>query len=458
MIGSPLMLVGALSLCAGVFVPQDNPSWQSDTLTNGVAVTVIHAPGAERQSVFTMLPHGLSADSAGKAQWAHLLEHLAIRSTDPLSLHPPGMEFNGETSAEAMRLDAYVDPEKFDETLARQVAWLTEWRTLEKAIPETLEREKGVIAQEMENTVRSGYAHKWADAAWAQVVFHGATHARVSGDVMDATVEELQAWRAAHPTAFAGLRVVTVGPLDAEEAFEKIEAAFGALDTHQGWRSPAPPPLGPDGQPLPETSAGLPQTSAVTREATWDLPATHLVDAFFIPGEKPEHRLAAVLLSQALMMESFQQMNLRSQGVQMGAGLLAVVPQGTWIKLSTNVPEGVELETVQQALDDAIQPFTAGKRNVQLGMQAMQFMASLTQTPDFEAARRQAQARGIPLQYLEGNLVLPTVITEWQAGADRETLAALKEKVGGKRLPALATEYLVPGRRERLVLRPGRQD
>src|SRR5687767_6074885 len=80
---------------------------ESFQLDNKIKVIIAHVADAPQQSTFVLLPLHLGNDGPGRAQWSHLLEHHLIRSTDPEALAVDGMEFNGETTHEALRLDSY---------------------------------------------------------------------------------------------------------------------------------------------------------------------------------------------------------------------------------------------------------------------------------------------------------------------------------------------------------------
>ena len=112
----PIALVALLALGVAVVAPaQDNTAnldrlvrgieteWENFELSSGLRVTVVHATAAPKQTFFIMVPFGFLADDAGRSQFAHLVEHMVIRSTDPNSLSADGMNLNGETGALSMR-------------------------------------------------------------------------------------------------------------------------------------------------------------------------------------------------------------------------------------------------------------------------------------------------------------------------------------------------------------------
>ena len=126
-------------------------------LANGITVTAVHAAQAPKQVVFTTLPLGLLLDGPGESQFSHLLEHMMIRSTDPVGLEVDGVTFNGETMNTSLRLETFCAPERIADALDRHVRWLATRHVDQR----TLEQEKELIALEETNTVAGGYTHKW---------------------------------------------------------------------------------------------------------------------------------------------------------------------------------------------------------------------------------------------------------------------------------------------------------
>src|SRR6266436_5732997 len=75
----PVLLAG-LSCRPSTIAPR---GIESATLTNGLRVIALQFPGSSNVAIFTYLPMGLASDGPREAQWAHLVEHLVIRSTVP---------------------------------------------------------------------------------------------------------------------------------------------------------------------------------------------------------------------------------------------------------------------------------------------------------------------------------------------------------------------------------------
>src|SRR5256885_874192 len=97
---------------------------------------------------------GLTADGAGQTQWAHLVEHLVIRSTVASDLSIA----NAETLPDHMRLDFYGGTNNWKEGLSHVQRWL-------RGVPftaQSLAAEKPKVNQEVDYTVKNFATHKFA--------------------------------------------------------------------------------------------------------------------------------------------------------------------------------------------------------------------------------------------------------------------------------------------------------
>src|SRR5262245_27946154 len=113
------------SACAAVIAAvasaQSRPTVEFDRfeLPNGIRIVYVHVPDAARQTIFTFLPLTIASDDKDRAQWSHLLEHMLIRSTDPVELSPPGMMINGETTHIYLRMESIVEADQWLDALER---------------------------------------------------------------------------------------------------------------------------------------------------------------------------------------------------------------------------------------------------------------------------------------------------------------------------------------------------
>lgn len=274
----PPTVVVALLLTVGpaIFSPAAfaaTPEVDSFALQNGIRVVVIEIAEGKNVSIFTFLPMGLAADGPGQAQWAHLIEHLVIRSTLPV-----GSELaNAETLSDHMRLDFYGKVDNWQEGVSHHARWLTGVPFTE----ENLQREKPKVNAECDFTAKRLATHKFAFAAWGQGFRHGRAHAALKGDVRRATLGEIQEHRDKHLAVLEKTVVCIVGGLSPKGVRPVVTKHFGEITS----------------------TARSPQAVKVTEskhEMTWDLDARHLVLSWPIPcctdGDFPSLVVAGQLL------------------------------------------------------------------------------------------------------------------------------------------------------------------
>ncbi|MFO0980303.1 MAG: hypothetical protein U1E76_00930 [Planctomycetota bacterium] len=390
------VMVARLALCSA-------PDWQNFTLKNGVRVSVLVVADSPKQATFTFLPLSLLNDDPHRAQFAHLIEHLLIRSTDPDLLTVEGVALNGETGASGMRLETLADRAQWQAALARHVRWVT----AREFDDEVLEREKLRIQAEEESTCASGYTHKWAAAAWNQVVRCGLDHAAVHGDVARATVEQVRDDVLARVAVDASLRIVSVGPASADAIRAALEQEFlGAAPVPA--RRPAAKPT------AARTLAGKP-----SREATWDLRGTQYLEWYALPGDTPKLRALAFAVSQLLTMQLGQDAALARIGAKGLAEALGIDDGARVISLSVSVPAGAEAMVVERSVRAAIDAVA----RLDLAATGGFFAQQLELPRDFAALRR--PFAGSPqADLVEAQTVLSLVHTEVVAGLSAADLAS----------------------------------
>ena len=245
--------------------------WQRAELANGAQLLVLEVPGAPRQSTFTFVPVGLDSDGPGRAQFSHLMEHMILRTTDPDGLFVDGVQLNGETTSQCMRLETFTEPDRWSDALVRHVRW---WyaRDFDATV---LEREKGRIQQELLGTTQTGYTHKWSVAAWRQAIA-GRNHAAVRGDVEQATVEDVreQVTQRVHPEDVV---LVCVGPAALESLVETLEQETLAVARGLATATDAP-----------EADHAV----VVGPTVTWDLETSHALEWYEVPYTTAADRAA----------------------------------------------------------------------------------------------------------------------------------------------------------------------
>lgn len=400
-------------------------------LPHGGRALILTVDGAERQSFLAFLPLDLHHDGPHCAQFAHLLEHLLIRSTDPDSLSAEGLELNGETGGGFLRLDAYAAPSRWREALDRQRRWLAA-RDFDAAV---LEREKGRIAGELATTVPRGATHKWASAAWSQAIAHGLEHAAVHGDAQAVTAAQAEAYARARLDGAGGITLLAVGPIAAEEIAAALRETFGAA-------SPGPPP--------PPAAAPSP----AAHHATWDLDARHFLAWTPLPADDPATRLAAYLLVQRVNQAFFAAGEDAPAGGGRAYAALEDLPgYGRSLVISIALAAGAELDAVRQSLDDALAATLAGRGVPATSMAIFQLRLQTRGLPDFAALRRQADARG-QSGLVETQAVLNLFMLERTLGMSLPEIAAALATLDPQQADRAAAPLLDPARRSTLELGP----
>lgn len=383
-------------------------------LPGGIRLIVWQVEDAPRQSTFTFLPLGLALDDDGCAQYAHLVEHMIIRSTDPDELAVEGIQFNGETSAGALRIESYAEPDQWMESLDRHLRWLQ----LDGIDAQVMLREKGRIQMEEESTVASGYTHKWAEAGWNQIIRHGREHARVHGDVVDATTEQVLSYAKAALARPDQVLIASVGPIDATKIRDflqqELEATVGATDSPSAGETDGPSAL-----------------KDVSRQATWDLQAHHYLEWIPLPDQDASQRVAGQILSQLVSMGLFADKS-RPSGHALAS--VVVVPEGRYLMLSASLAGEDQIDAVRASFKSALAG--VGKGSIPLPMALMQLKYQASQKPNPSSMRKQLENLKRDTSLIEAQMLLTAVMNEWQLGLTFDEIQAAWEPIDVKWMEA----------------------
>jgi len=380
------LLAAALSTpLSGAPAPSAPPAWEHFVLENGIQVSSLVVGDAENQSFFTLLPLGLLADDAHRTQYAHLVEHMLIRSTDPDSLLEDGLRLNGETTALTLRLESIGPAESFREALERHARWLAADRFDEQV----LAREQQRMEQELDTTLAGGFTAKWADAAWNQIVRHGLDHAAVRLDPASATVSEVREYVQARVPVSAAVQFVSVGPVPAEQIRETLETTLGELAPREAAAGVSPF----DGEPI-------------EREATWDLEARHYLEWYPLPDRGVADRAGSVLLSQLVNAALMQDARLSSRGIQAHAAADLITPEGRFLKLTAGFKDEADLPLIREAYQAAIaDPLATLHASGDAAGSLTRLSEQLTALPDFQQLRKRLAGKTSSM-FLEAQVAL----------------------------------------------------
>ncbi len=421
-------------------------------LSNGVRLSVLELKDAPKQTFLAFVPVGLAHDDAGRAQWSHLLEHMLIRTTDPEGLADGDIVFNGETSDGALRLDVHAPPKQATLAAAKMIAWLS----ANSFDADVLEREKKNIEGELQTTVPRGYSHKWATAAWAQIVRHGAKEARVLGDVTDATVEMLEEYADAKLELGPRFRIVAVGPLPADEVrriFDSQLTSGGGLDSLANalGGNPRGPKKGGDAAPAAKPG-DLPHGEL---SGTWDLPATHLLEWYLLPDATPADRTSAMLLANLVAMKLQADGELSKAKIVALATADVALPQGRLFMLSASLPDAGARELAAKAFRRAIDGIEQAPPGGSLDAFVTMARNELSGFPDFKALRKQWSGRP-GAELVEAQIVLALSMRESSSGLSFGELGAATNALTAKELLERRDRDLAADRASRLLLTPRR--
>lgn len=80
-------------------------------------MVALYVQDSDQVAIFSYLPLGLAADGKAKTQWSHLVEHLTLTTTGPIT---DFRERNAETMPQGMHLDFMGEADRWEEGLQLQ--------------------------------------------------------------------------------------------------------------------------------------------------------------------------------------------------------------------------------------------------------------------------------------------------------------------------------------------------
>ncbi len=372
------------------------PRVESMALPNGIRAVVVCIAGSAHVSLFTFLPLGLASDGPGQAQWSHLVEHLAIRST--VATDSPAA--NGETLPDHLRLDWYGATANWQEGLAHHRRWLEGRRVT----PLLLEAEKTKANAEADFAAQNLATHKFAVAAWNQAYRHGRKHAAVRGDLARATLAEIEQYRQERLAVLDRVLVCAVGGLDAKAALPAMAKPLGSLKSAAATPAPLKPRPG-------------------RWDATWDLAARHWLKTWPIPATDSVDYAALSVAAQSLAMRFYADADLQRTAAMTLAGADLIAPEGNYLYISAALKPGATFAAVEEKIGRHLEALRSGGPAVEPApMMARQLAFSLERPTDPEMLRAQAPS-SVTRAMIEGNVGLQWGMQEFRYGRHRAELA-----------------------------------
>jgi hypothetical protein len=403
------------------------PALTSRTFTNGLRAAVVYFPGSTNVSTFTFLSLGLASDGPGQTQWAHLIEHLVLRTTMPTT----SAEANAETLPDHLRLDFYGDAGNWKEGLSHQRRWL-------EGIPFTeasLQAEKPLVNQECDFTVRKFATHKFAVAAWNQGFRHARTNIAVKGDVTKATLGEIQRIRDERLAVSNQVTVCVVGGIPAENVFVEIEKQLSRVELR--------------GSLAPQTGR-----NARTLDLTWDLPARHLLLTWPIAGSDESDHAALSAAAMCLNMQLSRDTELARDVSMPFVGADLVTPEGTFFYVSAALRPMARFEDLRTRLQARVEGFSSNATELaQVPSIGRQLAKSLVEIGDPKLIKAQAPPQ-MTLAMIEANIGLQAGMGEHRYGNRRAALAKQLTELSADDVRAVARKYLSTSKVSVCTLRP----
>lgn len=395
----------------GAAAADEPPNIERFQLPSGIRVVIMQVPDAQRQAIFTFLPLTLASDESHCAQWAHLVEHMLLRTTDPLRLSFGGVQLNGETTHLSLRLESFADKDQWVAALQRHCRWLVA-RQLD---PEALVREKSVIAEEERFTVANGATGKFAIAAWNQIVRLGLDHAAVHEDVQQADFHAVQDYVASHVPVDDSVMLAMIGPVNVEDAKKEITRVYGQLDVVHA-------------QPAAPVD---PARLAGTHRGTWDLQTRHLMQWRPLPDRSPATLAAATAFAAALQMHAMSNPDLRAATRMIIVNPFVPAPEagagGGVFMIDCCLADGADPRQVEATMKELLKSFApGGERRASVPFAGKMLVQGQMPKPDFKTVRAQLK---LPMRFnAEGIWLLPHMITEnlWRVNADAAAETIMK--------------------------------
>jgi len=405
------------------------PKAESATFNNGVRVSYLHAPGSKSVSIFSYLPLGLACDEADRCGWAHLIEHLVIRTTTPGTL----TEVNAETLADHMRLDFYGSVDNWSKGLSLHAKWLEGLPFSEQSL-----RAEIVHANaEVDLVAPKLFTHKFAFSAWDQACRHARTDVDVKTNLKTASLKDVQAYRDQHLFIPKQTFVCAIGGVEPEEFIAAAEESVGKLT------SQAKPPARASTQPS-------------SRDASWDVGARHVMLSWPIPGPaKAAEHAAMMVAARMVTIRCAQDGGLSKLAGPVLAGADLHTPEDWHFYVSTALRPEASTEEAVRAMKGQVEGLRQLKDNEIPVSMVASMMAAELRPQDPEGLKAQMPA-GISAGMAEAQVGISWGMNEFRYGDQREPLARQLERMTVEQIRRTAGKRLGAMQCVVLSLRPSR--
>ena len=399
------------------------------TLSNGIQVVNLYVENAADVGIFSYLPLGLVTDGKARAYWSHLINHLTFRTAGPLDYKTS----NAETMADNMRLEFIGNTDNWTQGLIRHAKWLS-------GLPfsaEVLAEERPKVLSQFDYIEANLATHKLAHVAWNQVFRHGETDIAMRKGIQAAQLSELQEYRDQHLVQADRVLLCVIGGVDPEVLKDTMEKQLGVINLVK--------------KTFPQPTA--PPEIAKDQNATWDVHVTHYMETYPIPnvenGDYPALYVASLLWRFACMQDA----QLKALIGYIHCGVDLVTPEQVYLYVSASLKPDADIETVQQRIQELMNPLKQSKNNVQVPMIAQSLSKELSAPPDMKTLMQYK-----PENMSEAMMLLQLGVSwgtmEYQFGDTLSQLASAFADVSAADVASVVNRYLTEERRMPLVLTP----
>ena len=421
-----LLILGNFSLASAA-----PPEVTRFTLSNGIKVVNLYVENSMDVGIFSYLPLGLVADGKAKTQWSHLIEHLVLRTTGPISNY---MERNGQTTYYGMHLDFMGTMDNWKQGLELQTKWLSNSPLSETDLAEELPK----ALSELDFVTANLSTGLCAMAAWNQVFRHGETDIAMRGAIESAELHELQAYRNHYLVHADRVLLCVIGRIESETLQEAMEEQLGHINL--------------TANALPKATATPAQEK--NRSATWDVNVTHYMETYAIPDSTHENYpaffVAHMLLNQSLMMDT--ELKQLTGSIFCGADL--VTPEQTYLYVTAALKPDTDIEKVKQRIGKLINRLKQPENNAQVAMIATALSMQFSSPMDIEMVMQQHKPAGMTETMMLGNIGLQWGLLEYQYGDALPQFASALANVSADDVADVVNRYLTEDERMTLLLTP----
>jgi hypothetical protein len=305
----------------------------------------------------------------------------------------------------------------------------------------SLRTEKPRVNQECDTVAKRLATHKFALHAWNQGVRFGQTNVALKGDVLRATLPEVQRFRDERLAVSNRVTVCFVGGLAPDAVFGEAAKELGGVRLRPGAVA-----AGKDSSGGSDVNDQRLLTSSPAihgdLDLRWDLDARHLLLTWPIPDfRQPDHAVllvAACCLNQSLATDG----QLTALAGMSFAGADLATPEGSFFYVSASLRAGSDFDKVGKAILGCVGRLSGEPRLAsQASLIGQALSTQLTEVPSVETLMAQVPA-GMKPGMVEANMGLQIGMAEHRYGAYRATLARQLAAVSAADIQRVARKFL----------------